>query len=100
MSTISKNMFRGAAAVSNETLYAVPSDTTAVVTNIIISNTSSVEQIFSMTLAGVAIAKDTPVSANDVIAIDLRQTLDSLDTIQGFASATSVNFHISGVEIS
>jgi len=47
MSTISKNMFRGSAATSNETLYSVPSSTTSVVTNIIVTNTSSSDQTFS-----------------------------------------------------
>jgi hypothetical protein len=45
-------------------------------------------------------ANGAPVSSNDVIAIDLRQTLDELDAIEGYASSTDVNFHISGVEIS
>ncbi len=100
MSTISKNMFRGSAATSNETLYSVPSSTTSVVTNIIVTNTSSADQTFSLTLGGIEMAASAPVSANDVIAIDLRQTLNQLDAIQGFASSTSVKFHISGVEIS
>lgn len=100
MSTISKNMFRGSAATSNETLYSVPSSTTSVVTNIIVTNTSSSDQTFSLTLGGIDMANGAPVFANDVIAIDLRQTLDELDAIEGYASSTDVNFHISGVEIS
>jgi len=100
MSTISKKMFRGAAGTSNATLYSVPSATTAVVTNIIVTNASSSDQTFSITLGGISMALSAPVAANDVIAIDLRQTLNALDAIEGQASSTSVNFHISGVEIS
>ena len=93
-------MFRGSAATSNETLYSVPADTTAVVTNIFVSNTGSSDQDFSITLGGVAITSDAPISQNGVVAIDLRQTLNELDAIEGYASSTDVNFHISGVEIS
>ena len=36
---------------------------------------------------------------NGVSAIDIKQVLAATNTISGSASATTVNFHISGVEI-
>jgi hypothetical protein len=42
----------------------------------------------------------TPIAANSTVYIDLKQVLATTNTITGLASATSVNFHISGVEIS
>jgi hypothetical protein len=36
----------------------------------------------------------------DSSVIDIKQTLNATQTITGGASATTINFHISGVEIS
>jgi hypothetical protein len=40
------------------------------------------------------------LAANSTAMFDLKQVLATTQTITGLASATSVNFHISGVEIS
>ena len=100
MPTISKALFRGAASTSNTTLYTVPSSTTAIVTNIVIDNTSASEQTVTINLNGVALISAAPVAASASAFFDLKQTLATTQTITGSASATSVTFHISGVEIS
>ena len=100
MPTISKALFRGAASTSNTTLYTTPSATTAIVTNIVIDNTSASEQTVTINLNGTALISSAPVAANASAFFDLKQTLAATQTISGSASATSVNFHISGVEIS
>jgi hypothetical protein len=82
------------------TLYTVPAATTAVVTSIVVTNTSSSSQNFTLGLNGTNLATTVTVGANDSTVIDLKQTLNATQTITGGASATSVNFHISGVEIS
>jgi hypothetical protein len=51
-------------------------------------------------LDDVSIATTVTVGAYDSTIIDLKQVLATAKTIKGFASATTVNFHISGVEIS
>jgi hypothetical protein len=99
MATVSKALFRGAAAVTSTTLYTVPSATTAVVTNILIANTAATAATFDLSLDDVQIANDVAISANDCITIDLKQVLATTKTIKGLATATTVNFHISGVEI-
>ncbi len=99
MATVSKALFRGAAATSSTTLYTVPSATTAVVTNILIANTAATAATFDLSLDDVQIANDVAISANDCITIDLKQVLAANKTIKGLATATTVNFHISGVEI-
>lgn len=99
MATTSKALFRGAAATTSTTLYTVPSATTTVVTNIAVTNTSGSAQTFTITLDGVALASSTSLGANTTAFIDLKQTLATTKIIAGLASATSVNFHISGVEI-
>ena len=99
MATESKALFRGAAATSSTTLYTVPASTTAVVTNILVANTASSSATFDLLLDDVSIANDVVVGANDSIVIDLKQVLATTKTIKGLASAITVNFHISGVEI-
>jgi hypothetical protein len=99
MATTSKALFRGAAAVTSTTLYTVPASTTAVVTNILVANTASSSASFSLLLDDVKIADAVTVAANDTTVIDLKQVLATTKTIKGLASATTVNFHISGVEI-
>jgi hypothetical protein len=100
MATISKALFRGAAATSSTTLYTVPSATTTVVTDILVANTTGSAGTFTLTLDGVSIATAVPVGANDSTSISLKQVLATTKIIAGLASATSINFHISGVEIS
>jgi len=99
MATTSKVLFRGAAATSSTTLYTTPASTTTVVTNIAISNTAASSATFDLSLNDVQIFNDTTVAANSTTFVDLKQVLTTTQTIKGLASATTVNFHISGVEI-
>lgn len=100
MATISKALARGAFATSSATLYTVPSSTTAVVTNIVITNTASSAGTFTLGLNGTSLATTVSVAANSITAIDLKQVLSATQTITGLASAVTINYHISGVEIS
>ena len=100
MATTSKALFRGAASTSSTTLYTVPSATTTVITNVIVTNTAASTATFTLNLNGVAVASGVSLAANSITAIDLKQVLAATNTITGLASATTVNFHISGVEIS
>ena len=99
MATVSKALFRGAAATSSTTLYTVPSATTAIITNVLVVNTASTAASFDLSLDDVQIANDVAVAGNDSLVIDMKQVLATTKTIKGLASATTVNFHISGVEI-
>lgn len=99
MATVSKALFRGAAAVTSTTLYTVPASTTTVVTNIAVTNTVDAAASFTVLLDDVSIATTVAVGALDTTIIDLKQVLATTKTIKGLASATTVNFHISGVEI-
>jgi hypothetical protein len=99
MATTSKALARTAAATSNTTLYTVPASTTTVVTNVLVANTASTAATFDLSLDDVQIANDVSVAANSITVIDLKQVLAQNKTIKGLASAVTVNFHISGVEI-
>lgn len=100
MATTTKVLARTAAATSSVTLYTVPAATTTVVSNIAVTNTSSSAQTFSLTLNAVALHTTTAIAANSTVYIDLKQVLNATQVIAGLASATTVNFHISGVEVS
>jgi hypothetical protein len=99
MATTSKVLFRGAAATSSTTLYTTPSATTAVITNIAIANGATSSATFTLLLNDIELQKDSTVAANSTVYIDLKQVLPTTHTIKGLASATTVDFHISGVEI-
>lgn len=99
MATTPKVLFRGAASTSSATLYTVPSATTSIITNILVTNTSGSNANYDLLLNNVSIANDVPILANDTVSIDMKQVLEATNTIKGLASATTVNFHICGVEI-
>lgn len=100
MATVSKTLFRGAATTNTTTtLYTVPADTTTVVTNIVVANTAATAGTFTFSLAGVKFAETVTVGAYDSTVLDIKQVLEATQTIQGGASATTITFHIGGVEI-
>jgi hypothetical protein len=100
MATTPKVLFRGAATTTTTTtLYTVPSATTTIVSNIAVTNTASTAGTYTIYLDSVLLADTITVAADSTQFIDLKQVLVATDTIQGGASATSINFHISGVEI-
>lgn len=103
MAVTSKSLTRGAFGTSIADLYTVPNtSTTAVVTNIVITNTTSTTQTFNILLDGVELFASSPVSGYGVVSLDLKQALNADATpkkIRGYASANTVKYHISGVEI-
>lgn len=99
MANTAKTLARTAAATSNTTLYTVPAATTAVITNILVTNTSGSSQTFTINFDGIAAYSGTTIAANSTAMFDLKQVLTTTKVISGSASATSINFHISGMEI-
>jgi len=81
-------------------LYTVPASTTTLVTSIVVSNTAAADATYDLSLGGVQLGNDVSVPANDSVILEIKQVMDAADTIEGLASATTVNFHISGLEIS
>jgi hypothetical protein len=100
MATTSKTLFRGAATTDTTTvLYTVPSSTTSVITSIVVTNTAGASGDFTLAFAGTNFATTVTVGAYDSTVIDIKQPLIATETITGGASAITINFHISGVEI-
>jgi hypothetical protein len=104
MATTAKPLARTAASTTTTTiLYTVPTTTTTtIVTNIAVVNTVSSAGTFTLAIDGVALHTTTAIAANTTVYIDLKQVIPANatpKTITGGASATTINFHISGVEI-
>jgi hypothetical protein len=100
MANTAKTLFRGAATTNTgTTLYTVPALTTAVVTNVIVTNTSSTDGTFTLALGGTALTSTLTITGKGIFTLDLRQVLTATQTITGGANATSINFHIAGMEI-
>jgi hypothetical protein len=99
MATTTKALARTAAATSSATLYTVPAGTTTVITNIAVANTAGSDGTFTILLDDIDLHTTTAIAANSTVYIDLKQVLAANKTIKGFASATTIDFHISGVEI-
>jgi hypothetical protein len=104
MANTPKALFRGAATTTTTTvLYTVPASTTTVVSNICITNTAASAATFTLGMgtagSNTSLQTTTTIAANSTIYIDLKQVLVTTNTITGGASAVTVSFHISGVEI-
>jgi hypothetical protein len=91
---------RGAFATSSQTLYTVPASTTAIITSIAISNTSSSAQTFTLVVDGVALFDGTAIAAKSTVVMDMKQVVTTTKVITGLASAVTVTHHISGVAVS
>lgn len=100
MPTTTKVLARTAAATTSTTLYTVPSTTTTVISNIIICNPTTSAVTASILLNDIDLLGSVSIAANTSAFFDLKQVLPATETIKGLASSTSVDFHISGVEIS
>lgn len=108
MATTTKALYRGAATTSGTAavLYTVPATgTTAVITNIAVSNPLASTSTFTLNIGNVNFAATSAVSPNSTVLIDLKQVLEYSATtanmqITASAVTTAVTFHISGIEIS
>jgi hypothetical protein len=100
MATTTKALARTAATTNTATtLYTTPAGSSAVVTNIVVSNTAASTSTVTIGLNGVNLIPTTSIAANTVAMFDIKQVIAAAQTITGGASTTAVNIHISGVEI-
>ena len=99
MATTAKALYRGAAATSSATLYTVPASTTTVINTIVVVNSAATNATYTLLIDDIPLATTTIVPANDSAILEIKQALATTKTIKGFASATTVAFHISGIEI-
>jgi len=99
MATTAVNFYRGAAPISATSLYTVPASKTAIVTDIVISNTNSSQQYVTISIDGTVLIPNVPISANNIVTFSLKQAISTGLVISGIASSSDVKIHISGVEV-
>lgn len=98
-----------AAATTDESLYAVPSATEAVVSTIVVANRAAAARTYRIAIKPTSattiaaehyIAYDVTIAANDSVALTLGITLAATNTIVVYASAaSSLTFQAFGSEI-
>jgi hypothetical protein len=96
------------AATTATTLYTVPSSTSTVLSTLTVCNQASTAGTFRIAVRPAAasltasqyIAYDTPIAANDTIALTLGITLATTDVVTIYASSASMSFSAFGSEIS
>jgi hypothetical protein len=89
---------RGSFATSSGTLFTTAA--TSVLTDIVISNTSSSQQYVTIAIDGVNIIPTVPVSGNTVITLQPKTVIATAKDVTGYSSSADVKYHISGVEVS
>lgn len=100
MATQQKILFRGDVPTVRSSVYSVPSSSSAVITSIAISNTTSNPLAFSMWLGNIAFLFSVQIAQNDTIFVDTKQVLNEFDAIEMTSSLSGMTVHINGVEIS
>ena len=95
-------------ATTATTLYTAPSATSTVLSTVTICNQASTAGTFRLAVrpAGASlaaqhyIAYDTPIAANDTVALTLGLTLATTDVVTIYASSATMSFAAFGSEIS
>lgn len=95
-------------ATTNTNLYTVPSLTETVVSTITVANRASASATYRIAIRknGDAvvnehyIAYDTPLLANDTVALTIGITLSQTDIVTVYASTANLSFNAFGSEIS
>ena len=67
------------------------------INSIVISNTSSSQQTYSISINGVSITTSAVIPGNDTVILDMKQVVPANEQVS--CSGTSCTFHFSGVEI-
>ena len=95
-------------ATTATTLYTAPAATSTVLSTVTICNQASTAGTFRLAVrpAGASlaaqhyIAYDTPIAANDTVALTLGMTLATTDVVTIYASSATMSFTAFGSEIS
>ncbi len=102
MATITEVFARsGFSTTPNTLIYAVEAGAeAAVVTNIVVVNTTNASQTFTLLFDGVEVFDETEINPKATITVDLKQALLAPSgEITGSASNANVKIHMSGVVI-
>ena len=90
--------YRGAATTTSSTIYTVPSNTTSILTDIVVTNTDANQQTVTISVDGVVLIPTVPISSNSVLNFQFRTVIGATKTITALAGSTNVTLHVSGVQ--
>jgi hypothetical protein len=99
MPNLIKKLARGSVATTEAPVYTTPGSAQAVITNIVLTNTTGAAITATIKLATVEVLSGVSIAANGVFAFDLRQVLDATEAIAASASAVGLRLHVSGMEV-
>jgi hypothetical protein len=101
MATTIKLFGRAVLSTGSTTLYTVPASTTAVVTNIVLTNINpTTARTANVLLSDIPILYLVTVPAASAAMFDVKQAIPAAGTIKALASAgTDIQCHISGIEV-
>ena len=99
MANLPKQFVRASASLTSATLATIAANKTGIITSISITNTTAAAITATILFNDVEYISAASVAANDTMIIETKTVLAAGETIKGFASSTSVKFHISGVEV-
>jgi hypothetical protein len=95
-----KRLYKGTAGTSASTAYTVPTNTTTIVKNIVLTNKTGSAATATVVIAGIEVINNYSVNANDTVVIDLSLVMSATETITVQAgTANAINVYISGVEV-
>jgi hypothetical protein len=97
--TTSLSFYRGYLSMMPTTCYTVPAGTTSIVTNMVVTNVSSVASTFTINFDGYPVVYNVSIEPYTSAFFDLKQVLGSGKTIDAYATGMSLVLQISGVEI-
>jgi hypothetical protein len=80
-------------------IYTAPASTTAVVTNVVIANPTASSISASLTMDGIAVAKQLTISASQSVFIDMKQVLATTKKISVLTSIPQADVQISGMTV-
>lgn len=100
MATTAKKLYANKPGTGSATLYTVPANTTTIVKNIVLCNTTGVAETVTLTAGGQLIINALSVAANDTVTLDLSLVMSEADIITGLQGTSgSISVYISGVEV-
>ena len=101
MATTVSRLRIGTAGTSDSSPYTVAASTTAIITNIILSNKTANTRYVTITFAGYSFCTSLQVPGNGTVNFDARSVLNTTETLTIVAdAAAAVDFIVSGVLVS
>jgi hypothetical protein len=99
MANTVKKLARVAVTTSAVDVYTTPAATTTVVTNIVLTNTTGSALTATVKLSTIELLSSVSIPANGIFSLDLKQVLNTTETVNVIGSVAGLRIHVSGMEI-